>query len=269
MLVLFVLGSCSKYQKALKNPDLNKKLEIAQYYYNKKDYYRASILFEQLQDNFNGTAMAEKVLYYSAYCNYGLQNYLLAGFQFKSYYENFPTGEWSEESLYMTAYCQYLESQSYFLDQTDTEKGLEAFRLFVSVYPESKYISECNALMDKLRNKLSYKAYKMGRLYYDMGEYKSAIVSLQNAIRDYPEMPQKEELDYLTVKAHYELAMNSVEGKKAERLRETLNAYQNFLSEYPQSKYVNELRVLYAKTENNLKKLERKQEQSLKETTNN
>lgn len=262
--VVLVLGGCSKYQKALKNPDLNKKLETAQFYYNKKDYYRASILFEQLQDNFNGTAMAEKVLYYSAYCNYGLQNYLLAGFQFKSYYENFPTGQWSEESLYMTAYCQYLESQSYFLDQTDTEKGLEAFRLFISVYPESKYIPECNALMDKLRNKLSYKAYKTGRLYYDMGEYKSAIVSLQNAIRDFPEMPQKEELDYLTVKAYYALAMNSVEEKKAERLRETISTYQNFLSEYPQSKYANELRLLYTKTENNLKKMERKKD----ETTN-
>lgn len=71
------------------------------------------------------------------------------------------------------------------------------------------------------------------------------------------------------MKAHYELAMNSVEGKKVERLRETMNAYQNFLSEYLQSKYTNELRMLYAKTESNLKKLERKQEQSLKETTNN
>jgi hypothetical protein len=48
-----------------------------------------------------------------------------------------------------------------------------------------------------------------------------------------------------------------------------MNAYQIFLSEYPQSKYINELRVLYAKTESNLKKLERKQEQSLIETTNN
>jgi outer membrane protein assembly factor BamD len=120
-----LLGSaCSNYQKTLKNPDVNKKLDMAMAYYNKKDYYRASTLFEQLQDNFNGTAMAEKVIYYSAYCNYGLQNYLLAGYQFKSYFESFPSGEFAEESLYMTAYCQYLESQSYYLDPTDTQKGL-------------------------------------------------------------------------------------------------------------------------------------------------
>lgn len=102
--LLILSASCSKYQKTLKNPDVNKKLESAMGYYKKKDYYRASVLFEQLQDNFNGTAMAEKVIYYSAYCNYGLRNYLLAGYQFKSYFENFPSGEFAEESLYMTAY---------------------------------------------------------------------------------------------------------------------------------------------------------------------
>ncbi len=70
ILILSVLAGCGKYQKVLKNPDPNKKLEMAQYYYNKKDYYRASTLFEQLQDNFTGTAMAEKVIFYTAYCNF-------------------------------------------------------------------------------------------------------------------------------------------------------------------------------------------------------
>jgi outer membrane protein assembly factor BamD len=68
--LIIIATGCSKYQKTLKNPDMNKKLELAIYYYNKKDYYRASTLFEQLQDNYSGTAMAQKIIYYSAYCNY-------------------------------------------------------------------------------------------------------------------------------------------------------------------------------------------------------
>lgn len=254
---VLLLAGCSKYQKALKNPDVNKKLEVAQYYYNKKDYYRASTLFEQLQDNFNGTAMAEKVMYYSAYCNFGLRNYILAGYQFKTYFENFPTGQWAEESLYMNAYCQFLESQNYYLDQTDTYKANEAIKLFVSVYPDSKYVSECNLLLDKLRNKLSLKAYKNAKLYYNIGEYKSAIVALQNAIKDFPEIPQKEELDFLTLKSHYYLADNSIESKKEERYKQTAEFFQYFSSEYPDSKYLNEARTVLAKAQSGLKKIEK------------
>lgn len=255
VLVLVMLSGCSKYQKALKNPDPNKKLEVAQAYYNKKDYYRASVLFEQLQDNFTGTAMAEKVIFYSAYCNFGLRNYPLAGYQFKSYFENFPTGQWAEECLYMNAYCQFLESQSYYLDQTDTYKAAEALKLFVSVYPDSKYVSECNILLDKLRAKLAMKAYKGAKLYYNIGEYKSAIVALQNVVRDYPEIAQKEELDFLTLKSHYLLANNSIEEKQEERYKEGLEFYNYFTTEYPGSKYMAEAKKIQASIQLALQKI--------------
>jgi outer membrane protein assembly factor BamD len=265
LIVLLAASACSKYQKTLKSTDINKKLEMAMAYYKKKDYYRASTLFEQLQDNFNGTAMAEKVIYYSAYCNYGLQNYLLAEFQFKSYFENFPTGEYAEEALYMTAYCQYLESQSYYLDPIDTQKGIEGIKLFVSVYPESKYVSECNILLDKLRGKLSMKAYKNAKLYFDIGEYKSAIVALPNVIKDFPETPHKEELDYLTVKSHYLLAKGSIESKQEERFQKYLPVFEDFKAEYPDSKYLNELTSLKFKTESALQKIARKKNEKEKD----
>ncbi len=238
---------------------------MAMKYYNKKDYYRASTLFEQLQDNFNGTAMAEKVIYHSAYCNYGLQNYILAGYQFKSYFENFSSGIYAEEALYMTAYCQYLESQAYYLDPTDTQKGIEAIKLFVSVYPESKYIPECNILLDKLRAKLSYKTYKNAKLYYNIGEYKSAIVALPNVVKDYPETPYKEELDYLYVKSHYLLAKGSVEEKQEERYKNYFPAFSDFEAEYPDSKYKNELTNLKFKSEAALKKIEKRKVEKEKE----
>lgn len=255
ILSIILLASCSKYQQALKNPDINKKLEVAQAYYNKKDYYRASVLFEQLQDNFNGTSMAEKVMFYSAYCNFGLRNYPLAGYQFKSYFENFPTGQWAEECLYMNAYCQFLESQNFYLDQTDTYKAAEAIKLFVSVYPDSKYVSECNTLLDKLRAKLAMKAYKGAKLYYNIGEYKSAIVALQNVVRDFPEIAQKEELDFLTLKSHYLLAYNSIEQKQLERYQAGLEFYTYFVGEYPGSKYQNDAKTIATKMEMEIKKI--------------
>ncbi|MFI5221865.1 MAG: outer membrane protein assembly factor BamD [Bacteroidia bacterium] len=253
LIIALVPGCKTQYQKTLKNPDTNKKLELAQYYYNKKDYYRASTLFEQLQESFAGTSMAEKVMYYSAYCNFGLQNNLLAGYQFKMYYENFPTGKWAEECLYMYAYCLYLESQHWYLDQTDTFKALEAIKLFISVYPDSKYIPECNQQIDKLRTKLMYKSYRNAKMYYRTGEYASAAIALQNVIKDYPETPYKEELDYLTVKSHYLLTNNSIDKKKEARFAQAVLSMQQFTADYPDSKYLNELKKMNYKCEMGVK----------------
>lgn len=253
LISFFVFGCSNKYQKTLKNSDPAKKLELAQYYYNKKDYFRASTLFEQLQDAYSGTATAEKVTYYSAYCNYGMQNNLLAGYQFKTYYENFPTGVWAEECLYMYAHCLYLESQVWYLDQTDTYKALEAIKLFVGVYSDSKYIPECNIQLDKLRNKLAYKAYKNAKMYFQTREYKSAIISLQNVIKDFPEIPQKEELDFLTVKSYFLLFENSIDKKKDERYSEAVLNFQQFKNEYPDSKFMFELKKLSIKAETIIK----------------
>jgi len=262
VIIAFIVSSCgsNKYQKTLKNGDASKKMELAEYYYKKKDYYRASTLFEQLMETYSGTSMAEKVTYYSAYCNYGLQNNILAGYQFKTYYENFPTGKWAEECLYMYSYCLFLESQNWYLDQTDTYKALEAIRIFISVYPDSKYISECNQEMDKLRNKLGYKAYRNAKLYYNIGEYTSAIVALQNVIKDYPEIPQKEELDYLTVKSHFLLTNNSVDSKIETRYKAAITSIQQYEIEYPESKYLNELKKLKYKSDSIYKKYMKRME---------
>ncbi len=246
LFISLMLSGCSnKYQQVLKNPDNRLKLEMADAYYKKKDFVRAISLYEQVEDAYSGTPTAEKVLYNSAQCNFGLKMYALAGFQFKTYFENFPTGEHAEESLYMNAYCAFLESFEPELDQTDTYKAIETFKIFINVYPESKYIPEVNNYLDKLRDKLSYKAYMSAKMYYNMGEYKSAIVTLKNISRAYPEMAQKEEVDFLVVKANYLLAKNSVAEKQLERFNNTLLAYEEFAEQYTESsKYMDDAKTM-------------------------
>ncbi len=257
--LLFLSGCANKYQKALKSPDIRLKLEMADSYYKKKDFVRAGNLYEQIEDAFSGTPTAEKVLYNSAQCNFGLKMYALAGFQFKTYFEDYPSGEFAEEALYMNAYCAYLESQEPELDQTDTYKAIETFRIFINVYPESKYVSECNNFLDQLRAKLSYKAYRTAKLYYNLSEYKSAIVALKNVSRDFPELAQKEEVDFLIVKSHFLLASNSIPEKQKERYESTLKAYQEYSELYTEgSKFSNDAKELEQKTILAIKKIETK-----------
>lgn len=233
------------------------KLEMADAYFKKKDFVRAISLYEQIEDAFSGTPIAERVLYNSAQSNFGLKMYSLSAFQFKTYFENYPSGEYAEEALYLNAYCAYLESQEPELDQTDTYKAIETFRIFINVYPESKYVPECNNFLDQLRAKLSIKAYHTAKLYYDLGEYKSAIVALKNVSREFPELSQKEEVDFLIVKSNFLLAQNSVIEKQRERYENTLKAYEEYSESYTESsRYMREATELSVRARSEIRQME-------------
>ena len=55
MLCLVILASCNKFRKIQKSDDWELKYKAAINYYEKGDYYRASVLFEQLLPIIRGT----------------------------------------------------------------------------------------------------------------------------------------------------------------------------------------------------------------------
>ncbi len=257
IILSLVFGGCrSKFQKALKSTDSKKKLEVAEYFFMKKDFYRAQTLFDQLENEISNTPLAEKILYYQAQCDYGLKMYSLAGYRYKIYYETYPTSVNAEEALYLNGYCIFLESQDSELDQVDTYKAIETFKIFVNVYPESKYLNDCNKYLDKLRAKLSQKAYNNAKLYYNIGSYKSAIVSLRNLVNDFPEIAQREEIDFLILKSNYLLAENSIPEKQIQRYQETISAFNDFTELYTEnSKFMSNAKDIKQKAVTELNKI--------------
>ena len=77
LLILLLFVSCSKYQKILKSTDLDFKFDKAVTYYEKDDYNRALPLFEELSTAFRGSAKAEQVNYYYAYCHYYFNDWII------------------------------------------------------------------------------------------------------------------------------------------------------------------------------------------------
>ena len=69
VVLLFILSSCSKYQKVLKSTDLGFKYDKAVEYYDTGEYYRAEALFGELIGLYRGTGKAEEIYYYYAYCS--------------------------------------------------------------------------------------------------------------------------------------------------------------------------------------------------------
>lgn len=260
-IILFIsfLGgvtSCSKYEKLLKSTDYEKKFEAAVKYYEDKNFSKAYPLLEEMLGLYRGTEKAEKVYYYYAYCNYYMGDYVFAAYHFKNFYKTYPLSKYAEECLYMNAYCYYLESSDPTLDQTNTIAAINELQLFIDRFPEStKRVADANELIDKLRYKLEYKAYLNAKTYFKTMHYKAAYVSIQNVLKDYPGSKFTEELLFLSLKSHYLYATNSIEKKKEERLRATVEAYYAFIDKFPNSQYNKDAQDIYDSTLKQLKAL--------------
>lgn len=238
LFIALVTSSCTGYQKLLKSTDNEHKYEKAVEYYQKGDYYRAEQLFDQLLPVFRGTEKAEMIYYYTSYAYYEQKQYLLASYYFKRFSKNFPRSQYAEECSFMSAYCKYLDSPKASLDQTNTYEAINELQLFTNLYPESERVEECNRLIDELRDKLELKAFNIANLYYKMEEYKAAITSYENILEDFPGTEYREEILMNIFKSYYYYANNSVASKQEERFAEAMDAYDVFVTAYPESRYI-------------------------------
>jgi len=66
--------------------------------------------------------------------------------------------------------------------------------------------------------------------------YESAVISAQNALKKFPSTKYREELSMLILDAKYQQAVQSVEEKKIERYRSTIDEYYNYINEFPTGK---------------------------------
>jgi outer membrane protein assembly factor BamD len=245
---VLVIASCSQYEKVLKSTDYEFKYKKAFEYYNKGDYSKAVAVFEQIFVVFRGTLKGDSVLFFYAKSYYMDEDYIMAGHYFEEFSESYGRSPFVEEADYLSGYCNYLMSPRASLDQENSRVAIQLFRKFIYKHPESKYVVECKRLIEELNNKLAEKEYLGSKLYYDLGYYKAAIVSLRNCLSDYPDNKFREEVMYMILEANYKLAENSVPEKRKERFQNTLDEYYSFKGEFPSGKYIKEADKIYNDT---------------------
>lgn len=257
-----VLQSC-KFQRLLKSNDNEKRYNAAMKYYEKKDYYHALQIFEELISVYKGSSRSEKMYFYFAKCYYETGEFATAAYHFNNFTVTFPNSEFAEEAQFMNAFCYYEDSPTYSLDQTNTYDAIRQFQLFVNKFPGSSRVQECNDYMDKLRFKLEYKEYQIAKLYYKTGNYGAAVVAFGNLIKDFPSTPYKEECLYLSVKSAYQYAKNSIESKKYERFKNAIENYYKLVDFFPASTHMKDAESIFRTCQVEMKKLNQKQTSSL------
>ncbi len=259
LLLVFAMTSCSDYSKMLKSRDMDAKSDYAIKLYNKGEYFKALPLFEELITVYRGTKKAEQTYYYYSYTNYRIGDFETAAYDFDNFSKTYPNSEFAEECSFMHAYCFFQSSPDYALDQTNTYKAINELQLFIDKYPQSKKVEESNKLIDQLREKLEEKEFQNAELYFHTTAYKSAITTYKNLINDFPTTKYKEEAMYKTIRSYFLLAENSIDSKLVERYTETLTAYGEFNSAFPESKFKSKATDMFETSRKRIEKINKNQ----------
>jgi outer membrane protein assembly factor BamD len=218
-------------------------------YYNKEDYNKASALFDDIANVFRATSQADSVYFFQAMSYYKQRDYILAGHYFSTFYQNYLYSPFAEEAEYLAAYCFYKNSPNPSLDQTNTHQAIEAFRSYINRHLVSPRSKEAENLITELEDKLVEKSRLNAKLYYDMGNFKSAIIALKTSLDDYPNTKYREELMWLILDSSFQLAENSIFSKQKERYQSTVDEYYSFITQYPESKHKKEAEDIYKEAE--------------------
>lgn len=105
-------------------------------------------------------------------------------------------------------------------------------------------------LYSGVKVKAGKKAYERARLYHKISDFnpmslKSAVISIENFRKDFPDSQYNEELAFLKVESQYNLAAASFSDKQKERYQDVVKFYQELVDKYPAGKYNRDAEKMY------------------------
>lgn len=248
-----LVSSCGEYEKLLKSTDFDLKKQKAKEYFDAGQYVKTTEILSQILPRYRATEEAEDMNWMNAQAYFGMKDYFMAGSYFASFVDQFPFGKYAEEANFMAAFCNYKIAPRSELDQENTKNAIEGFNIFINRFPRSAKIDEAKKYVKELEEKLVEKSYVSAKLYYDMGEYKAAVVALTNSLKEYSETKYREEMMFLKLNSLYLYAEKSFALKQKERYQAALDDYYSFMEEFPKTEYSKEVGNIFEKTNKFLK----------------
>ncbi len=265
MLLLILMSSaCSDYQKLLNSDDVSEKYKQAEVYYNNGEYRKANRLFEQIIPKYRGKPQAQRIIFFFAESYFQTKSYYLAAYQYENFIKSYPKSDRVQEATFKAAKSYYFQSPRHSLDQEDTFTALEKLQVFLNLYPESEYAEEANQMIAELQEKLEKKDFEIAKQYYTIRDYKAAIKANENFVSGFPGTKFREESLYIKFIASYEIAINSIDAKKQERLEDLIQQYNTLLRYYPETLFLADLDKRMTQVYTDLKQFDQKTTQQTK-----
>ncbi|MDA0984829.1 MAG: outer membrane protein assembly factor BamD, partial [Bacteroidetes bacterium] len=198
-------------------------------------------LLEQIIPKYRGKPQAQRIIFFFAESYFQTKSYLLAAYQYENFVKSYPKSDRIQEASFKAAKSYYFQSPKFSLDQEDTFTAIEKLQIFINLYPNSEYAEEANQMIAELQEKLEKKEFEIAKQYYTIRDYRAAIKSNEIFIASFPGTKFREEALYTKFIASFEIAINSIDSKKTERLEELQQQYNVILRYYPETLFLEDL----------------------------
>lgn len=248
--LFLLLCSCGEYNKVLKSKDIDYRFDYAKRAFDDRKYTQAATVLETVYTHLRGGPNGEEALFLLAMSYYENKDYLNSGVYFKTYYSRYPRGKYAELARFYSGYGYYLDSPDPQLDQSQTVKAIEELQGFLDYFPKSDRVTIAQNAIFEMQDKLTLKELQNAQLYYNLGNfmgnnYEAAIITAQNALKDYPYSKFREDFELLILKSKYQEARLSVNERQADRYRDVVDEYFSYVNNYPDSKNRKEADNIY------------------------
>lgn len=268
VVLVLSLASCGEYNTVLKHGDAEYKYEVAKACFVRGQYAHAADLFSELLPALKGTGYAEECLYMLGMSTMLDGDNMSASAYFKRYYMSHPRGVYAAQAHYYSCLALFNNIVDPRLDQGTARQALTEMQSFAETRSASPLLPQVQEMIADVQDHLLEKEYRSAKLYYDLGgymincayggsNYEACIVTANNALREYPFASDKrrEQFAILVLRSRYHLARQSIEERKGERFRETIDEYYAFKGEFPESEYIKEAETYFTRSQRALRGL--------------
>lgn len=215
--------------------------------YERGKYQRA---VEYFQGAFNFGRVGETARMaqiYLARSYYESGQYLLAASEYTRFIDLYRNDPLAEEAEFGRAMSYYDQSPQYALDQSDTQRAIDHFQLFLNRYPQSEKKEEAQAKIQELREKLAHKAFETAGLYERRELYEAAALYYETAFDKYPDTPWADDALVGAIRSYIAFAEQSVRERQGERLQRAIDNYERLTQLFPESPLLRTAEGLYAR----------------------
>ena len=176
-----------------------------------------------------------KVILMRAEAFYKEKRYEEALVEYQHFLDLHPLHEWASYSLFKLGMSYFRQIQTIDRDQEPTQKALETFQNFLSVYPDSEYTEKAQEMIKTCSKTLAESHLYIGRFYYKKGAYPAAIVRFEELLSSFPDLPQTEDALYYLAWSYY----------RQEKPDQASSHLERLLSDFPQNRHQKSARKLF------------------------